>query len=121
MSDVGLFPPGAFAWMCAAALLAVAGLATSTCVFVAWLRARRRQTPLKADRFFGYAIGASAIALGAGILIWLLGESGSLGGFSHWIDRSANAIPLLLLLIMLGPIVALAWNRKFRRNQKAIV
>jgi uncharacterized membrane protein len=112
VSDIGLFPPGAFAWFCALALLIVGGVALFLCLLIAWLRTRRRITPFKADRFFGYAIGAAATACGSGLLLWLINESGSLGAFSHWIDHAGATLGCILALIALWPAVAFTWNQR---------
>lgn len=117
MSDVGLFPPGAMAWFCALAVLAVNSCAFVACVIVVWFRANRRGVPWQRDRFVGHALGALSSSLAAGFTMWLIDYSGSLGVFARWIDRTNTTIAWTAVVIGFGPAVAFVWNRP--RNPKA--
>ena len=115
MSDIGLFPAGATAFFGALGLLSVSSLALAICFLVAFFRTRRTARSLAGHRFTSYAVGAAVTALASGALAGFIEWSGSLGSFSHWIDRTANTCASLLFLIALWPVVAMLWNAKHKR------
>lgn len=114
MSDVGVFPPGAMVWLYSMAWCSLCVLALLVCLLIAWLRTRDCSRAFVRDRFAGYAMGAWASGIVAGLSMSLINWSGSLGAFSRWIDRPAVAMMWMAMVAVIGPVVGFAWNRSRR-------
>ena len=110
MSDVGL-PPGMMVWLGSLAWCFVCALALVVCLLIAWMRTRDDSKLLVRDPFAAYAMGAWVSGMAAGLSIYLLNWSGSLGTFSHWVDRPLWGALWLGMLVLIWPVVAVLRNR----------
>ncbi|MGI9086959.1 MAG: hypothetical protein ACR2HH_04330 [Chthoniobacterales bacterium] len=110
MSDIGL-PPGFGVWLVSLGWAMICALGFLVLLLIAWIRARRKSTGLLHDRTAAWAMGAAVSALVAGVSMWLVNWSGSLGQFAHWIDRTPVTTGWLLAQAALWPVIALIWNR----------
>ena len=118
MSDIGVFPPEAMVWLGCLAWCALCALALVVCVLIAWMRTRDGSKPFARDQFTAYAMGAWVSGMAAGLSIYLLNWSGSLGAFSHWIDRPTWGSLWLAMLVLIWPVVAILRNRACRAHAR---
>ena len=117
MSDVGL-PPGMMVFLASLAWSFICSLGLVVCLFIAWLRTRGGSHALGQDRFSAYAMGAWVSGMAAGLSIYLINWSGSLGAFSHWIDRPLWGTLWVGLLIAIAPVVAVQRIRSVRKSHQ---
>lgn len=117
MSDVGM-PPGFGVWLFALGWIILCAAGLSICLLLALFRAPRGSGRCKQNAFFGWAVGAVVSAIAAGVTLWLVNWSGSLGAFAKWIDQRGVTVLWMVSLAALWPLSALLWNRRQRRNAR---
>jgi len=112
MSDIGVFPPGAYVFFAALAMTVVGIAGAAFCLIVAGFRSRRNARPLRRQRFFGYALGALFSAAASGLTVWLIESSVT---FGRWVEPTLPAALWVAGLVSLWPVAGHLWNRAQRR------
>jgi hypothetical protein len=113
MSDIGIFPPGAYVFFAALTMI-VAGIAgAALCLLVAGYRSRLNARAFWRQRYFGYALGGLVSAAASGLTAWWLESSVT---FGHWVEPTWRATLWVAALVALWPVVGHLWNRAPRRR-----
>ena len=112
MSDIGVFPPGAYVFFAALAMTVVGIAGAAFCLIVAGFRSRRNARLLRRQRFFGYALGALFSAAASGLTVWLIESSVT---FGRWVEPTLPAALWVAGLVSLWPVAGHLWNRAQRR------
>ncbi len=112
MSDIGVFPPGAYVFFAALAVASVGIAGASLCLLVAGWRSRLNARAFWRQRYFGYGFGALVSAAASGLTAWLIESSVA---FGRWVEPTVPAALWVAALVVLWPVAGHLWNRAQRR------
>ncbi len=111
MSSASALPPGAWVWLVALAWATLCLLAVALFFLLAWRRVRRGQSrTFGEDRMVGYAMGAWASGIAAGLTMSLINASEPGRGFARWIDGPAAGGFWLSLILAASLAGTGAWR-----------